>query len=145
MWLIISGVNWKRHCMIQIKTVKQTTLDECLRTIKRETFILHYVSFKYKNLLKYAESWQKFFNNVTKLCAMNESTTRLVLATLYSFRWKTLPELFKKLNNWLWIKPSIFSSGDVISSLLGKLWTYLHKAVWASKPSYNLAPICTQL
>ena len=58
----------------------------------------------------------------------------LVLATLYSFRWKTLPELFKKLNNWLWIKPSIFSSGDVISSLLGKLWTYLHKAVWASKP-----------
>ena len=39
----------------------------------------------------------------------------LVLATLYSFRWKTLPELFKKLNNWLWIKPSIFSSGDVIS------------------------------
>ena len=60
--------------MIQIKTVKQTTLDECLRAIKKETFILHYVSFKYKNLLKYAESWQKFFNNVKKLYAVNEST-----------------------------------------------------------------------
>ena len=60
--------------MIEIKTVKQTTLDECLRAIKRETFILHYVSFKYKNLLKYAESWQKFFNNETKLYAKNEST-----------------------------------------------------------------------